>query len=871
MALNRRTSIEGGSIDGGDSTPRSVPQRRSNSTPITSLSLSGRISLLRNALSPLSLSPIKTSASVPSLLLASKDSDLCSLEAFSEMSSNQLQKVESVREFMEDIDGQQQKIQLIPPEFIEPGIELLRITHRKKLKRCFKIDTENKILRWNNKASSFLRIEKIKNIRIGDDAKNYREEFKVSAEHKDLWVTIIYYNDSISNNIKALHVLAARKYEYDMFVRVLQLLVFVNRDLLKNISLGGDDDLFTNFHWNNFVMNENKFNEGIVDTPKTKISQTLNKEGVLRLTKRLNINIANTKLLKLFLLCDVDNNGYLDFEEFKKFVSLLRLRLEINTLFQKLATNDQMSFKQFEYFILEIQHENYDNDLIWKLFDKYSCGADYLSFEDFQNFIKSAYTSALNEETEDFSKPLNQYFVSSSHNTYLLGRQFGGESSVEGYIRVLQRGCRCVEIDIWDGILENGEKGPVVKHGRSFTSAVSLREVLLAIRKYAFISTPFPLILSLEVHCNIESQLVIINLLNEILEGMLVLEPLLTNSMRLPSPEDLKHKILLKIKKTDHLNDSSSLLNSFSSSTSTTTSTSSVSGEDNFPKVVQKKSLIARARGTTKVSPELSALAIYVSSIKFRNFSLPESKVFNHCFSFSEKSVNEMMKDPVKLRAILKHNKKYTMRLYPSKFRINSTNFNPIQYWALGIQMVATNWQMFDLGQQLNEAMFLGGSKSGYVLKPSELRTIYNRSDTPPRATKVKFTIDILSAQQLPVPKQLNDSMNPYIEFEVYGYDSMISKDDINRTKIVRGNGFNPIWEESFEREVISENPSLIFVRLLVKCQTSNDDSVLTGVCVLRLSSLKRGYRHLTIYDLQGEEFIFSKLFVKIDYQQQSI
>ena len=63
----------------------------------------------------------------------------------------------------------------------------------------------------------------------------------------------------------------------------------------------------------------------------------------------------------------------------------------------------------------------------------------------------------------DMTQPLNHYFIATSHNTYLLGDQLRGESSVEAYIRVLQRGCRCVELDTWDG--PNGQ--PIIYHGRT--------------------------------------------------------------------------------------------------------------------------------------------------------------------------------------------------------------------------------------------------------------------------------------------------------------------------------------------------------------------------------------------------------------------
>ena len=46
----------------------------------------------------------------------------------------------------------------------------------------------------------------------------------------------------------------------------------------------------------------------------------------------------------------------------------------------------------------------------------------------------------------------------------------------------------------------------MVFHGKSLTSKVSLREVCKAIMKYGFNISPYPIIISAEIHCSISQQ-----------------------------------------------------------------------------------------------------------------------------------------------------------------------------------------------------------------------------------------------------------------------------------------------------------------------------------------------------------------------------
>jgi phosphatidylinositol phospholipase C, delta len=79
---------------------------------------------------------------------------------------------------------------------------------------------------------------------------------------------------------------------------------------------------------------------------------------------------------------------------------------------------------------------------------------DHLDFNDFLHYMTSDASNIVGPcrtADQDLTYPLSSYFISSSHNTYLTGNQLYSESSTDAFKNVLLRGCRCVEIDVWDG------------------------------------------------------------------------------------------------------------------------------------------------------------------------------------------------------------------------------------------------------------------------------------------------------------------------------------------------------------------------------------------------------------------------------------
>uniref|UniRef100_A0A158R571 Phosphoinositide phospholipase C n=1 Tax=Syphacia muris TaxID=451379 RepID=A0A158R571_9BILA len=658
--------------------------------------------------------------------------------------------------------------------------------------------------------------------------------------------------------------------------------------------------------------------------------------------------------------------------------------------------------------------DNYANKLIQEHEpDPYCRSKQQMTFEGFVRFLNDPRNFAfVPEETEiecdTFNQPLSHYYISSSHNTYLTGHQLKGESSAEMYRQILLTGCRCVELDCWDG----DDGFPQIFHGHTLTSKIFLRQVLDVIKKSAFTTSSFPVILSLENHCSLQQQAKMAQMIQNYLGDKLVTNFLFESDFidnpKLPTPYQLQYRILIKNKKmvfepSSGLVDrtcSKNVLRDFPRDQSKISYESSIyeDGEDDdldeflddepdeeedrtdndnadsdkrlgkqleickgdsSPNIQEnrrdgrntvsnydtlgdtspvngqqyltpKQPFRRRAIAAGPLAPELSDLVIYLQAVKFKGFPKPaEDDVRNDvdgghqltktptktrsnltlapntpntrraklgssdtslkistdslsassatqrpnvnasCYQVTSLNENAARKLTRKHRSkCIAYSRNHVVRTYPGGMRIDSSNFNPTQFWAYGFQMVALNFQTSDVPMAVNAAMFEQTGNCGFVLKPKVLwdenHPAYDRYNPvckdPSCYSAMILTLNVISGQHV-FPKQPIGS--PYLEVEIIGMPCDNAK---YKSKAEHRNAVNPTW--NFFSVFRITCVDLAFLRIAV-CDASN------GRCcaqrVVPVKCLRPGYRHLPLRDLSNHSLDQSMLFLFSKFEQEEI
>ncbi|XP_017297080.1 1-phosphatidylinositol 4,5-bisphosphate phosphodiesterase eta-2a isoform X3 [Kryptolebias marmoratus] len=687
---------------------------------------------------------------------------------------------------------------------------------------------------------------------------------------------------------------------------------------------------------------------------------------VLQLLHKLNVNLPRQKVKQMFKEADTDDNqGTLGFEEFCSFYKMMSTRRDLYLLMltysnhkDHLDTDDLTRFLENEQKMTKVT-----KDHCLEIINKFEpCSENQkqavLGIDGFTNYTRSPAGDIFNPEhysvSQEMTQPLCNYFIASSHNTYLMGDQLMSQSRVDMYAWVLQAGCRCVEVDCWDG--QDGE--PIVHHGYTLTSKILFKDVIETINKYAFIKNDYPVILSIENHCSVPQQKKMAQYLVEVLGDKLDVSNIRADeSGQLPSPESLRGKILVKGKKlppnidedaeegdvsdedsADEMEDDCKLMNgdwktsanrkqvenlakkkldnlmkeskirdredpdSFtiaalppsgkssdktdgkgksdegtdSESNPSSSKRSSRSFIGNFSKRKKKTSKLkktssledtdtdqestssasrapphhSKKKKTMKLSRALSDLVKYTRSVGLYDVET-QANCSWQVSSLSETKAHQLMQQ--KPASFIQFNQRQLSRIYPSSYRVDSSNFNPQPFWNAGCQLVALNYQSEGRVLQLNRAKFYSNGNCGYILKPAcmcEGAFNPNLEDPLPGRMKKQLVLKIISGQQLPKPKDsmLGDRgeiIDPFVEVEIIGLPVDCCKE---QTRVVDDNGFNPMWEETLVFTV--HMPELALVRFLVWDHDPIGQDFI-GQRTIAFNSMMPGYRHVYLEGME--------------------
>uniref|UniRef100_A0A8C2FY01 Phosphoinositide phospholipase C n=1 Tax=Cyprinus carpio TaxID=7962 RepID=A0A8C2FY01_CYPCA len=545
-------------------------------------------------------------------------------------------------------------------------------------------------------------------------------------------------------------------------------------------------------------------------------------------------------------------------------------RTDIEELFKKINgdKSDYLTVEQLVSFLNENQRDPRLNEILFpfyeakrvmQIIEKYERDTDlkkkgHMSSDGFCRYLMSDENAPVFLDRLDLCQemehPLAHYFISSSHNTYLTGRQFGGKSSVEMYRQVLLSGCRCVELDCWDGKSEDQE--PIITHGKAMCTDILFKVSTNQTSRHS------------TVH---RSQCMLTGRCETLFGGLtlwltgraafihICYIKVSARWLKSHSLSAADFKLQFSVGAGEQEEGASAVRLTDGAAAADLTERDAVFLHQSVEAAEDadaEQQLIASYKyegATTNIHPYLSAMVNYAQPVKFQSFEVAEERNIHHNMSSFNESVGLGY---LKTNAIefVNYNKRQMSRIYPKGGRVDSSNYMPQIFWNAGCQMVSLNFQTPVIPVTLS---------CRYLLKPDFMRRA-DRMFDPFSETPVDGVIAATCSVQVFSGQFLSDKkIGTYVEVDMYGLPTDTIRKEF-RTRMVMNNGLNPYYnEEPFVfRKVIL--PDLAVLRIA----EYDDNNKRIGQRILPLDGLQAGSRHISLRNEGNKPLSLSTVFCNI-------